>query len=217
VVSTRARKGVGRLLLGSFAEDLVLQSPLPTLVVHPDHGGKAWSKLRSVLFPTDFSESSFEAFTRTVLLARVLKLPIRLYHKLEYLYPDLLPAFLYPAVSKTSLQAYRRELKQGSREWVEFGQKYGVKVTLELDGDSDRRLDGILKAQKALGNSTLIAMASQSNRTEAILLGSLSRQVLRSAPCPVLVVHPDDASVVQRFVNEGRLVGKARERRPILF
>ena len=60
-------------------------------------------------------------------------------------------------------------------------------------------------------------MASQSGRGKALLLGSLTRQVLRNSLSPVLVVHPDHESAVKQFVDEAKLVGYAYTAKPLFF
>jgi len=215
-VSSHARKGMARLMLGSFAENLVLQSPIPVLVVNPGSKANSATRLKKVLFPTDFSESSYEAFARTVMLARALELPIRLFHRMHYLYPEVGPAFFYPAVSNESLKAVRQSIKEQSVPWIEYGKKFGVKVTFELSETTGNVAEEILAVAKKMGPDTVIAMASQSNKAIAVLLGSMTRQVLRTATCPVLVVHPNEETVIKRFVDEARLHGYD-EARPLLF
>ncbi len=217
VVSSHGRKGLDRYLLGSFAESLVLQSPIPVLVVNPNSKAKSVPRLKNILFPTDFSEGSYKAFARTVLLARALSLPVRLFHKVEYFYPEVAPAFFYPAVSGESVKEFRDSVKAEAEPWIRYGTKYGVKVSFELNNSSGRTLDEILAMAKKLGPATMIAVASQSNKAEALLLGSLTRQLLRTATCPVFVVHPNEESIVKRFVDEAKLFGYNYSARPFFF
>lgn len=217
VVTSHGRKGMERLVLGSFAENLVLHSPLPVLVVNPKSKAKSAQQLKRILFPTDFSDSSYEAFTKTVLLARSVRISVLLFHKVQYIYPDVAPAFFYPAVSAESLKAVRDSLREQADEWIEFGRKKGVRVKLHLDTKEGHPLDEIIRAAKRLGPSTFIAMASQTGKLGAILLGSLTRQVLRNAPCPVMVIHPNEEFVVKRFVDEARLYGYYYTASPLFF
>ncbi len=217
VVSSHGRKGAERMLLGSFAESLVLKSPIPVLVVNPASRVKSVPRIKNILFPTDFSDSSYEAFSRTVLIARALRLPIRLFHKVEYLYPEVGPAFFYPAVSSASVKELRTSVIGLAQPWLNYAKQFGVKATFQLDHGGGRPLDEILGAAKKLGPATLIAIASQSNRAEALLMGSVTRQLLRESTAPVLVVHPNDESVVKRFVDEARLYGYDPAVRPMFF
>ena len=215
LVSSHARKGLERALLGSFAECLVLQSPIPVLVVNPTSQAKSVRKIETILFPTDLSDTSYEAFCRTVKLAGSLGLPIRLFHNLQYLSSQVGPSFFYPAVSAESIENLRASIREQAVPWIAFGKKHDVLVSFEMSGGDDRTLDAVLAAAKETGPSTVIAMASQSGRGKALLLGSLTRQVLRSSLSPVLVVHPDHESAVKQFVDEAKLVGYAYTAKPL--
>ncbi len=217
VVSSHARKGVSRLLLGSFAESLVLQSPLPVLVVNPLSKAKSAARIKHVLFATDFSELSFQAFKRTVTLAAETGLTVLLFHKIQFLHPEIAPAFFYPAVSAESLKELRDGLKDEGQRWIAYAAKHGVKVKLHLDPKNGRALDEILRVAKKLGPTTMIAMASQSGKAGTLIMGSLTRQVLRQAPCPILVIHPEEESVVKQFVSSLKLAGYHYTARPAFF
>ena len=76
LVSSRARKGIDRIVLGSFAETLVLRSPIPVFVANPTT--KAHQKLTTILYPTDFSAASKKGFDRVVTMAEKSTLQLRL-------------------------------------------------------------------------------------------------------------------------------------------
>lgn len=200
VVSSHARKGTVRLLLGSFAETLVLKSPIPVLVVNPKVNPTA--KLKNILFPTDFSERSKEAFDEILLIAKRLDCKILLFHKVQYLYPSFGYPFVVPPVSEESMREYAIRYRQVAEEWVQEGRSRGILVKAHVCGKSGYAVDEITKTAKKLGSSGIIAMASQSGRFTSMLLGSLTRQVLRNAPCPVLVIHPEHKSGVGNTVEE---------------
>ena len=63
VLGTRGRTGIGKLLLGSQAEEILRDAPCPVLVAGPytywsEHGGK---KLAEILYATDFGLNGQEA------------------------------------------------------------------------------------------------------------------------------------------------------------
>lgn len=214
VVSSHGRKGAKRLFLGSFAETLVLHSPLPVLVLNPKT--EAREKLKHILFPTDFSDTSKEAYERVLKLARVLSCKVLLFHKLEMLHPDFGYPFVVPPVSKEIVKAFAKEYHGMGEAWVERGRKQNVEVKFYLNHTPGYTVDDILKVAKKHAASTLIAMASQSGPVKSVLLGSLTRQVLRNATCPVLVIHPHQESLATKMVGELKETAYAFSLQPIL-
>jgi nucleotide-binding universal stress UspA family protein len=220
VVSSQGRKGLDRALLGSFAESLVLQSPIPVLIVSPKSMAKTVPRLKTLLFPTDFSDPSRKAFDQIVDLAAAVGVPIVLFHKVQYLLPPVDPSFLYPILAPQGLppesaKEFRDALKQTADQWISSAQAKGAKVKLHLDAKQGQPLDEIFRTAKKLGPSTLIAMASQSGPIESLVLGSLTRKVIRNASCPVLVVHPSDNSALKRFAEETIRLGYQYTARPL--
>lgn len=199
-VSSHSRKGVARLMMGSFAETLVLQSPIPVLVINPKW--QPAKKLKHILFPTDFSEPSSLAFDRVLKLAQEIKCEVLLFHKLDTIYPYLGPPFVIPPVSKESLSDLTKGYHEKGEAWVSRGKKLGVQVKFYLVNKPGRALDEILKVAKRGSGSGMIALASQSGPIESVLLGSLTRQLLRSAPCPVLTIHPHQESLVRQTIGQ---------------
>lgn len=199
VVSSHARKGAARWILGSFAETLVLESPIPVLVINPKVNPT--SRLRNILFPTDFSEASRQVYEDVVKMAKRLDCKILLFHKIQYLYPSFGYPFVVPPVSKDSIQNYIDNDKSLAEDWVRSAKMNGVVTKAHISSKTGYAVDDIVKAAKKLGTSGMIAMASQSGRLSTVLLGSLTRQVLRHSPCPVLVIHPDKGSLTERTVE----------------
>lgn len=199
-VSTHSRKGAARLVMGSFAETLVLQSPIPVLVINPKW--QPAKKLKHILFPTDFSDASSLVFDRVLRLAKELNCEVLLFHKIESLYPYLGHPFVVPVVSKESISEMTKSYHEKGEAWASRGKSLGVQVKFYLANKPGYALDEILKVAKKASGSGMIAIASQSGPIESVLLGSLTRQVLRSAPCPVLTIHPHQEGLVTKTVGQ---------------
>lgn len=189
-VGTHARKGVPRLFLGSVAERLILESPLPVLVTNASATFQVRSPLKHFLFPTDFSESSRKVFDSFLSTARLLDVDILIFHQEEYLYPQLAYPFVVPPVSQASLAEMRAAWRKQGTEWVTYAKKMGVRAKFHLARPGASTAKSIVKAAKKLPSS-MIAMASQSSLMESVLLGSVTRQVVRTASCPIFVIHPE--------------------------
>lgn len=188
VTSTHGRKGIKRWAIGSFAETLLLYSDVPLLFVNPHW--KRLSKVKHILFPTDFSQESKEAFHRVIEIAKSLGTDLALFHKLAYLWPPTIPLSIgaYPLYA----DAFDRELdarRQDASQWAEVAKREGISITTYVDHKSSESItDAVLReVRKRPG---IIAMASRSGLAKATLLGSTTRKIIRESPYPVWVLHP---------------------------
>jgi nucleotide-binding universal stress UspA family protein len=186
VASTQSKKGVTRFLFGSFAETLVLQSEIPVLLVSPKTAPAR--KFRHIFFPTDLTDKSRQVFEGAIALAIAHKAKLTLFHKVEYLNEYSVAAFV-PPINQEYLRSDLQRRKAELTGLAEQARARGVKVDIVLDSKVRSIVDSIVSAAKR-GKADLIAMASQTGPVATALLGSVTRQLLRSATCPVWVVHP---------------------------
>lgn len=86
VLGTHGRSGLPKLLLGSVAEKLFRQSPVPVLTVgpHVTRGEKLIAEFNRVVFATDFSEESLAAKAFAIALAREHHARLSVLHVLEH-------------------------------------------------------------------------------------------------------------------------------------
>lgn len=211
-VSSHGRKGVARILLGSFAETLVLHSPIPVLVINP-----AWAphkKIKHIIFPTDFSEASKLAYTRTLRLARTIGCKVLLFHKTQF--APVTFGLVVPPMGKKATQEVLKILYKKGESWAKMGQILGVDVKFYLADQPGYALEDILKAAKRHPSTAMIAMASQSGSVESVILGSLTRQVLRNASCPVLTIHPEQRKVTEKVAERFRRAGFEYSAHPLV-
>lgn len=214
LVSSRASKGLERLALGSFAETLVLRSPVPVFVVNPS--AKAHQKLTTILYPTDFSPASKLGFERVLTVTQRLGMQILIYHKMRLPYVAAPLGLGIPTVSREALRELKAERLAQAKQWAKRAELSGTRAKFHVDSREGMPLDAILKASKTLGPKAMIAITSQSGPVGVAVLGSLTRQILRSAACPVLVVHSDQPSLIKRFVRELKLSGYAYTAHPLM-
>ncbi|MCX6406858.1 MAG: universal stress protein [Propionibacteriales bacterium] len=83
--------------------------------------------------------------------------------------------------------SFRREAEQATLKVAEALDGWGPPVSTHVY--SGAPANEIIKAAKRF-DSGLIVLASQSTRTQAVLMGSVSHKVLNQATCPVLVHRP---------------------------
>lgn len=187
--STTVKKGWDRIFLGSFAESLLLQSDIPTLVVGPKT--RIRQKITQILFPSDFSPVSKDTFEKVVAFARELKAQITLFHKVEILSSYALPYYPTPHFMEEQVSLARNK----AEEWVKSAKEEGVDCGFVLDERPVSVVQGILAEAKKMP-SGIIAMASQTGPVTSVILGSVTRMVVRQAPCPVWTIHP------QKYMGE---------------
>jgi nucleotide-binding universal stress UspA family protein len=124
-------------------------------------------RIRSVLFPTDFSSYSNQAYLHAVAIAE--------YHKAEL-------TLLYVNVPGQSGDAgYWRDLLEQIRP-----ANPAVRVKhVFLEGDPATE---IVEYAREAGVDRIVMGTHGRTGTERLLMGSVAEQVLRDAPCSVLVV-----------------------------
>ncbi len=187
VLSTHGRTGVKRLFLGSFAETLSLLSDVPLFIVHPHW--RRTPEFKTILFPTDFSPESRNAFSKVLRFAQERRSRVILFHKIHVGFNPVLN-FAFSA-SQSNDRTFFPEIetrKQTAKEMAEQGLNQGVRVDIIFDHHPFGSLsDAILKKSDRMG--CMIALSSQSGPVSSVLLGSTARQVIRRSLQPVWVVH----------------------------
>lgn len=189
-VKTQSKKGLDRLLLGSFAEGLIANSSIPVLTISKKT--KIPKKIKTILVPTDFSVDSRAVFKKVVDWASRFSARIVLLNRFA---PPGSP-FVYSALggevdAKLIEQIFRDAevaRKQHGRHWKEMAEKQGVKCEVNFDRSIGDLEELVLKKAKEK-SADLIAMVSYRSSIGRALLGSTARDVLLGAECPVIVVH----------------------------
>ncbi|MFO1462775.1 MAG: universal stress protein [bacterium] len=191
VVGTHAKSGLGRLLLGSFAETLIFASQTPLLIVNPHL--KKPRALRRVLFASDFSPDSRRVFRRLCEFLKPLKSQLTLFHAIPKPFPWAFPATQYLLGARSMSEGeYLREVEREDARMAEPFLKIAkaarlpCQLQLKLSGDD---VAAAALAQAAKAKADMIALSAQTGRVETALLGSTSRGILREASVPVWVLR----------------------------
>ncbi len=191
LVNTHGRKGIQRFVFGSCAETLVVRSPIPVLVV----GARPLKTehLTHILFPTDFSQGSKEIFRQIVATAKQFQASITLFHaalnpndlgfqSAIYLMSEIsIPVSLFINVD------FARK-KRRIKAWAAWANHQGVPTTEEIELRSKNIALSILKKAEQR-KAHLITMQTQSGPISASVIGSVTREVIRSGLFPVWTIH----------------------------
>lgn len=177
VIGTRVHHGLERLLQGSVAEEVFRQAPCPVLVVPPAVGEQSGIPIRTVLFPTSFSQNSLRASPYALSLARR--------HRARLILLHVLPE--KPDASESDLVESRAAGEERLRKllpakggpalaplfYVEFGPVAERIVRVAVENNADLIVLGIVTAGIA---------ATHLGEGEAY-------RVVGASPCPVLTIR----------------------------
>jgi nucleotide-binding universal stress UspA family protein len=191
VVGTHGRSGMSRLLLGSFAETLLLRSRVPVMVVGPRTHERC--DFERMLFPTEFGDQSKSIFKRVVALARDFHSKITLFHAIPRPIEPVFQSGVYLLGSPwiPVHEYYDRELARHRRHaesWARWAKNQGVETEVVIDTETINVAESIVSLARKQ-RAGWIAMAAHNGPIASALLGSVTRQVIRIADCPVWVLR----------------------------
>ena len=154
-------------------------------------GGDPMSHIKSILVPVDFSAASARALASARDLAAAFGATIHLLHVFET--PLAMGAFMEmytPApddyVESVGTRA-RAQLEALLTEQERTGGMVVVDVRMGMPADE------ILRYAREHGAIDLIVLGTSGRgRVARLMMGSVADVIVRSAPCPVLTVHPHD-------------------------
>ncbi len=181
-ISTHGRAGVGRLLWGSVAEAVLRRAELPVLVTRPGSHERPWKKIVVAL---DGSERGEAILPDAVRVAKKLGAALDLV-RVAVPVPPLLgigdvPTPLLPA--DDPLPYLKTVVERVSHEGVEAR-------AVGLEGGVRTR---ILQHVQESGAGLLCLTTHGRTGLARVLLGSTAEDLLRHAPCPVLLRRSADA------------------------
>jgi nucleotide-binding universal stress UspA family protein len=190
LVSSHSRQGMSRLLLGSFAENLLSRATLPVLVI--GQKDRVPTDVKTILFPTEFGIKAKHLFRNLVQDAREWGAKIILAHTIPHPVEPLLQSGAYLlGGSWVPVQAYfahetDRHIRR-AEAWARWAKHQGVEVEPHVEINGKSIAETIVELGR-LRSVDLIAMESHSGPIAAVLIGSITRQVVRAADCPVWVL-----------------------------
>lgn len=197
VAQTHGRTGLGRMVLGSFAETLMLTARTPVLLVNPR--SMIQPTFGNILFPTDFGISAASQLREVMDLATAYGAKVTLFHALETEEKAvMLSSVMGPAPILPSREVRAERARKHARHWIEIANHHGVAMDFILRSHARSPGDAILSTARKT-EAGLIAMQTNSGAFSAALLGSTARQVVRKSPCPVWILKPQVRRLNERM------------------
>jgi nucleotide-binding universal stress UspA family protein len=175
VLGTRSRAGLGKVILGSIAEEIIREAPCPVLTVGPHVVAQASAGVQSIVCATDFALGSLRAAEFAVSLAHEYQAHLTLMHVVE-------------GVLRNSPHLAVHLTEQRLRQMIppEPELPYEPEVMVEIGPVADRILDvanGLLADMIVMGVRGAGAFAHTASR-----FGSIAHRVVSLATCPVVTV-----------------------------
>jgi len=194
-ISTHGRGGAVRLLAGSVAEEVMRHADVPVLVTKPS---TAVHEFKRIVVTLDGSERSESILPDVERLARKLGAPVDLVRVAPPTYASGMgeaPIMLPPPDPMPYLGAFALRLEAA-----------GLQVRpVALEGQPADAILQYLEEQRA----SLVCMATHGRSGLArILLGSVAEEIVRKAPCPVLLrrsVAAGAAAPKEEFLKPARV------------
>ena len=187
VMGTHGRRGLGYMLLGSIAEEVVHKSSCPVFTVRESEKPKLPLNTNRILSPIDFSDHSIMTMLIAREVAKLYDAKLQVLHVIE---ETTHPAFY--GISKEIVWGLRAEIVNRSEKELSriFHENKEPVVAWEFKVIAGHISNEIL--EYALRNSVdLIVLATHGlSGLKHFLLGSVAEKVIRRSPCPVLVIKP---------------------------
>ena len=185
VMGTHGRRGLGHLLLGSAAEEVVRLAACPVFTIRELKEPKPVMKVNNILVPVDFSNYSKSALAYASKIAQSYKAHLQVLHIIE---ETMHPAF--SVTGKSSIFDLVPGIRDDSRKRVD-------KMIEDVDSDkvksnvyiqAGRPASDIIKFAKENSTDLIVIATHGLTGLEHMLLGSVTEKVVRMAHCPVFTV-----------------------------
>jgi nucleotide-binding universal stress UspA family protein len=174
VVGTTGRSGLGKVLLGSVAEEAIRESPCPVLTVGPTTAEEAAIRVRNILYASDFSADSLVAAPYALSFVEKFQALLTLLHVI----PSL-PESPY-------LDAQLARVRLGEIASAHGSFSVAPNVVIEMGSPANM----ILKVARGVEADLIVigARGAGSLPRLASHFGSIAHKVVSHAHCPVLTV-----------------------------
>ena len=192
IMRTHGRAGVGRLVLGSVTEQVLAASEVPVMLLRP--GGRRITHIRKLLVPVDGSPGSIFAVDTAVQLCHASGASMSVVEV-------SVPSPLYTGDAYSGMAYYDPNIDQdalaAAHTRVDDVVARVRASNVDVDGEvrQEPRVADAIVAAAELAVADLIVMSTRALTGPArAFLGSTADAVVRTAHCPVLLIHRPDTT-----------------------
>lgn len=214
--NTRAKKAWNFFRIGGFTEALVTVSKTPVLLLNPE--AKPSYKIPQILFPTDFGQSSERALKNLIPWVKKFNSKVILYNQIETPPAYATAAYDYLPLQTVSLKAMLTDVallrREKAEKWKDTLKKQNIEADSIIQREKKSLSSDILDAAKKK-SVNLIALASESGAISQMVLGSVAKDVLLHAKCPVLIFHMEPATKMPAQQSKKFRPLRHRDSRPV--
>lgn len=181
MLGTYGRKGLNRLLMGSVTSQVILDTPVDTLVVKKPCNACTGS-YKSILVPFDGSDFSKKALTRACQLSKLDKADVTVMYVIPR-YEEMVDFFKTESISNSLQQEAAKIISRA----VDLADTQGITLRTEIvEGHAAEKTVETAQRLKV----DLIAMGSHGYRgINKAIMGSTAERVILNSACPILVVR----------------------------
>ena len=185
VMGTHGRRGLGHLLLGSAAEEVVRLAACPVFTIRELKVPKPVMKVNNILVPVDFSNYSKSALSYASEIALSYNAQLQVLHIIE---ETMHPAFSISGKSSIFdlVPGIKEDSNKRANKMVKEALSDKVKSNVYVKGG--RAASDIIKFAKENSSDLIVIATHGLTGLEHMLLGSVTEKVVRMAHCPVFTV-----------------------------
>ncbi len=186
VMSTRGRRGLEHVLLGSVAEQVVRAAACPVLTVLSSDDAQPPGLHRPILVPVDFSAHSRDALSLAREIAARYGTSIDLLHVFERpIHPEVYLGGM--PLDSPEFQTVEGSLREALETFA--AETSGPDVRTDLHLREGRAVTGILEFAEESGSGLIVIASHGLTGLAHVLLGSVTEKIVRRARCPVLTAR----------------------------
>ncbi len=180
VMSTHSRRGIARFVLGSFAETFVHVAQ-SSLLLFNEKTKIPRGSVKSILYAHDFTRKGEAGFKQAIVYARIWGARLDVIHIPK-------PAFSFEFDEQDpSIKTYRKKVRAQVVDTEETLAQENAIGSVVLVSEWKPLSSTITEVAEEL-KSDVICVSAQMGRLGALLGGSVTRQLIREAPVPILVL-----------------------------